>query len=258
MNSSLLAIDIGNSNIKACLFSPAKTEENIFYFNNLESLFSFIENLSFEMASISSVVPSISKLFLEQFPRDKKFLIIDKSINFNIKFSPDGTNNNYFSTIGVDRLCSLEGAYSFFNQDSKSDFCVIIDFGTATTFSLINKYGNFLGGSISPGLETMFKSLNSNTSLLPLIDESYSEGTKYISLLGNSTPENIISGVYNSALGIVTYTLDKIKLKYKSNRLSVYITGGNAVKLLNMFDFNFIYEPKLVLIGIKEITKLNV
>lgn len=248
MIDSLLAIDIGNTKVKSCIYKNDSEGINFLSFNNIEEIDKYYQLQDFDLIAVASVVPSLLEYYIAS-QRDKNnIFVVDKNKLFNIKFS-----NDYFNSIGIDRLCSLEGAFNFFrHKDNENELCLIIDFGTANTMSLINKSGLYLGGLISPGVRTMFKSLNSNTAQLPLL-----ESPDYTSFLGNSTIDNITSGVYNSALGLVFYTLGQIEKNYPGCKIDIYITGGNAAGLLNFFDFDYNYVPQLVLDGIKQVALLN-
>jgi len=248
MFESLLAVDIGNSKIKACTFTGTSDASKFISCNELAEISNSFSGYNFDLIALASVVPFLTNDFINIFSDKNKLFIIDKTKLFNITF-----RNNYFDFIGIDRLCSLEGAFALYKQrNGLSDLCLVIDCGTATTMSLINKSGIYLGGLISPGIATMFKSLNANTAQLP-----YIENANYESFLGNSTLGNITSGVFNSAIGLVYFTLEQIKSNYPDQNIDIYITGGNAAGLLKFFNFNFFYEPSLVLQGIKQIALLN-
>lgn len=248
MIDSLLAIDIGNTKIKACIYKHNIEVSNFISFKSIDDIFKQFTFQSFDLIAVASVVPSLLKDFIKVYGNTKKIFVVDKDKSFNIKF-----NNDYLNTIGIDRLCSLEGALQFFRQrENIKDLCLVIDFGTATTMSLVEKSGLYLGGLISPGIETMFKSLNSNTAQLPLLEKP-----PYSSFLGDNTITNITSGVYNSAIGLVYYTLEQISKNYPSLKTDIYITGGNAAGLLKYFSFDFTYLPQLVLDGIKQVALNN-
>jgi type III pantothenate kinase len=248
MIESLLAIDIGNTKVKSCIYKSNSEGGDFLSFNSIEEIDRYYQSQSFGLIAVASVVPSLLEYYTNKHKNDNNVFVVDKDKEFNIRF-----NNDYFRSIGIDRLCSLEGAFNFFkSEDNKNDLCLVIDFGTANTMSLINKSGLYLGGLISPGIETMFKSLNSNTAQLPLLEKP-----EYISFLGNSTLANIASGVYNSALGLVFYTLEQIERSYPNCTIEIYITGGNAAGLLNFFNFDYNYIPQLVLDGIKQVAIRN-
>ena len=127
-----------------------------------------------------------------------------------------------------------------------------MDFGTATTMNIILHPAKFIGGIIAPGLQLMSTSLHSKTAQLPLISVQDFHGD-----IGMTTKEAIASGVVNSTLGMIDRILKQLKLKYKSKKINIYLTGGNAEKIMPYLNFDYSFERNLVLYGIKNISDLN-
>lgn len=98
----------------------------------------------------------------------------------------------------------------------------------------------------------MSESLHSNTAQLPIIvPEDFHD------IIGTTTKESIASGLLNSTLGMIERMIDFLQTKYHSKKIKIFLTGGNAEKIIPYIKFNFIYEKNLVLYGIKNITSLN-
>lgn len=242
----LLTFDIGNTTIKTGTFDNGKLF-NRFRLKKMEDLLTLLENDEYLFAAYSSVVPEKSDIInCSNF--DKPVYQITSKSKFNIDFS-----NYSMDSLGVDRICSLEGALSRFKEKSNSefDYLITIDCGTATTMNVV-KYPNiFLGGLIAPGVTTMFKSLQKNTSQLPMITPD-----DFKHLIGTNTNESIASGVITATVGMITKVLMSLNPR-KKKRMEVYVTGGNAIKILDHLHFKHFYEEYLVLYGIKELFYLN-
>jgi len=251
----LLAIDIGNTRIKSALFEDNSIRE-INSFTDVGSLLNYSSTKkNIVDIAISSVVPSTANSLsehLNKYLRVAPFIISSNS-KFNLK-------NEYKSpgTLGIDRLCSTEGAFFLFKQSnnfknySEKDFILSIDFGTATTINFIKYPGVFLGGIIAPGINTMFESLHKNTAQLPSV-----EVKDFNNLIGEDTKQSIASGVLNSTLGLIEKTINHLKQEYHSKNIFIYATGGNAKEILNHSNFDFTFEESLVLIGVKAVWKVN-
>jgi len=250
----LLACDIGNTNIKTGLFSNDKLTEKML-FNNSESFIAYLDTRSGHNFAISSVVPELVKKIIDSTTVIKNFspFIITKEVKFNLKISYDSPG-----TLGIDRLCSAEGAYYLYKktEDYKyfndKTYIVAIDLGTATTINIVSYPGEFKGGLISPGISMMFESLNCRTAQLPNVSEKY-----YSNYIGKNTGSSIASVVINSSIGLIKSTIDYLRFEMKAKELKIFITGGSAEKLLPYVNFKYKYVPELVLLGVKTIYDKN-
>jgi type III pantothenate kinase len=250
----LLACDIGNTNIKSGLFYEDKLIETKIL-DNQESFSAYLQEKPVDKIAISSVVPKLTKYIIDLAKSIDGPLpfIITKDAEFNLKI-------NYSSpeTLGIDRICSAEGAFSLFknsadykNYNSRT-YVLSIDLGTATTINIVKYPGEFTGGIIAPGLSMMFESLNSRTAQLPNISEK-----SYENFIGSNTNSSIASGVINSSVGLIKNTLDYLKSGMNAEELKIFITGGNAEKLLPYCNFEYKFVPELVLLGVKTVYDLN-
>ena len=242
-----LTCDIGNSRIKAGLFSGNKLSET-FSFENVEQLQEVFRKKQISGTGISSVVPESSHQlinFLEN--RSQLYHRISKDSRFNLKI-----NYKTPSTLGTDRICSAEGALLLNGVMNDDEIILTIDLGTATTINIVKFPPEFIGGVIAPGVTMMGKALHSYTAQLPLAGF-----TDFESIIGNSTRSSIASGLINSALGMIDRIIVYIKKTFHPAKISIFMTGGNAEKLFPYIDFEFVYEKDLVLYGIKAIASLN-
>jgi len=247
----ILTLDIGNTNIKAGYFSE-KELNDVVIFRNLVELFDSIKHYEFNEAAISSVVPAITarvKQFLKEELKITPYIISKDSL-FNLKLDYKTPE-----TLGIDRICSAEAAFDIFN-DSKGlkegTFLLTIDFGTATTINITAPPNNFIGGLISPGIKTMFDSLNSKTAQLPGLNFS-----DYKSLIGKDTNSSIASGIITTTVGMIEKTINHLKEKYGAKITKCFITGGNAKQVQSFLPKDFIYDEALVLKGVNSVYNLN-
>ena len=150
-------------------------------------------------------------------------------------------------TLGNDRLANAVGASIIFPKKN----VLIIDMGTCIKCDFIDKNKNYLGGSISPGLQMRFKALKKYTAKLPLIKPS-----KDFSLTGDSTEQSILSGVQNGIIFEINGMIDQYEKKY--DELKVIITGGDHPFFANHLKSSIFAAPNLTLQGLNEILNYNV
>jgi len=178
-----LACDIGNTNIKSAFFKDSE----ILDFNSFKdenAFLKYLENKKFKSSGISSVVPSLNAVLSNGIKKISgiKPYIIDINSPFSIKL-----NYETKDTLGIDRICSAEGAYYLVQKKfpvfiKSNNFILTIDFGTATTVNILKMPGEFTGGMILPGIQMMFDSLQKNTAQLPGTSEN-----DYKNIIGKST-----------------------------------------------------------------------
>ena len=246
----LLACDIGNTNIKAGIFADDKLTE-FHFLQDIAPLIALIKKNKIRDIAVSSVVPSKIKHLTEELHYLKLSpIIINKDSSFNLIIDYDSPE-----TLGIDRICSAEGAYYFYcrKKELKKDQIIIsIDLGTATTLNVVKYPGIFAGGIIAPGIDLMFKSLKQATAQLPqVISEDYKN------IIGRTTNESIASGVMHSAAGLIERTIKLIQTETNAEEVVIYFTGGNFENLKRFLNFNYVYEKALVLFGINAIYKNN-
>ena len=242
-----LSCDIGNSNIKAGLFSGKELVES-YSFQDINQFTGIYSEKEITKTGISSVVPELTDQVVK-FLDDKSFdcycITPDSAFNVKIKYKTP-------QTLGTDRICSAEGAF-LLNRKIKSDEILLsIDFGTATTINVVYYPGEFMGGLIAPGVKIMGEALHNSTAQLPVAGfDDFEE------MIGGSTITAVASGLINATLGMTERFLAFIQNTFPTKKIKIFITGGNAEKIISRLDFKFIYEKNLVLYGIKAVTDLN-
>ena len=250
----MLALDIGNTNVKTGTFlNDSLSDFRIFSDEN--SFYSYLGTNPPDKVAISSVVPSKTKKLLQVLGLKFKIkpFIIKYDSRFNLKLGCENPN-----TLGVDRICAAEGAFHLFRKSehyksyTENVFILAIDFGTASTINIIKYPGEFIGGLIAPGISLMFESLKDKTAQLPLVKVD-----DYKDLIANNTNSSIASGVVTSVIGMIEKTITHLKKDKSAKEVFVYITGGNANKIMPHLNLEFTYEGGLVLYGINALYNLN-
>jgi len=246
----LLAIDTGNSDITIGLWNdiqwvhvwriPSKPDQpELFYAVKIRDYF-FESNVpvsQIDQVVLSSVVPSLTakmvaiceKLFA------KRAIQLGPEI---YKKLPIEVLNPY--EIGSDLVCNALAAYNHYKST-----CIVVDFGTALTFTTLSAKGKILGVSIAPGLKTAIKSLTQNTAKLfdvPLQMPS--------SALGTSTVTAIQSGILIGYKGLVQSMINEIRTEIKDDCPAI-ATGGLSTAITPLHNFFDKVEPNLTLDGLR-------
>ncbi|HRW62083.1 MAG TPA: type III pantothenate kinase [Bacteroidales bacterium] len=238
-----LAIDIGNTFSKMAVFSDGNITETYRYpeisENITESIFNdYPEIKKTILSSVKNIDPKIIELIKS---KSKIFIELSETTKIPIE-------NLYHSksTLGKDRLASAVGANNIFPNTN----VLVIDMGTAITIDFVNDKNQYLGGNISPGLETRFKALNHFTGKLPLLQKK-----EQFDVLAKNTEDAIISGVQN---GII-YELDGYinHLKNNYDDLKVILTGGDAFFFDKKLKNTIFVNSNLNFIGLNIILETN-
>ena len=147
--------------------------------------------------------------------------------------------------IGTDLVANATYAYHTYQQD-----CIVVDFGTALTFTVVSGEGKILGVSIAPGLKTAVKSLFANTAQLPEVPLRMPE-----SAIGINTVHAIQAGVLWGYVGLVEKMLERIKMEIGAPH-KVLATGGLSSILTPLrYQFDEV-DVNLTLNGLKIIAEL--
>lgn len=245
----LIALDIGNTNIKSALFAGNQLVDFTVH-SKIDETIEYISKTSFKEAAICSVNPTSQKI-VNDIISAKGVSIFEATVknkfNLTIKYETP-------ATLGMDRVCSAVGALEIATNEkliSKTQFLITIDFGTATTINVVTPDRQFIGGLIIPGINTMLNSLNEKTAQLPLPDLQSYQG-----VIGNSTNSSIISGVITATTGSINETVNKLREDSKQDPV-IFVTGGNARFILPRIKNKVIYNEALVLKGLKLIYDMN-
>jgi type III pantothenate kinase len=223
----LLVIDAGNSNLTIGLFNgaelsghwrlltdAAKTAEQ--YGLEIRELLERdgVEVKNIEGISIASVVPQLDKALAEIAANDfgVEPLFVDHTTNTGLKLLYDNP-----SELGADRIVDAAGALAKYGSP-----CIVVDFGTATTFNAVNAAHEYLGGVIAPGLKISAEALFARTAKLPRVEIKRPQ-----KVIASSTRDAMQSGIYHGYAGLVDGVLKKMIAEMRSQP-RVIATGGLA------------------------------
>lgn len=250
----LLLIDIGNSNIKACLYDSEvkdivrlKTGAVTEYPDRVLKMFDGFNKIHGadkpEGSVISSVVPDITQLFVDALRKTFNIdpVVVDQRAETGLKLmvkDPEG--------VGADRLANAAAANKFYKGNK-----IIVDLGTATTFCVVTDEGIFKGGAIMPGIDVSAKALADNTAKLPKIVVRAPD-----KILGDVTTDAILSGIIIGHAGAIERIIEDIA-KETGMDYTVLMTGGRAdiiapfVRSIKHVDHDLTFK------GLKAIYDLN-
>ncbi|MCI7402424.1 MAG: type III pantothenate kinase [Christensenella sp.] len=255
----LLVIDVGNTNIKLGVYNKdklleswrlsvkvARTADELGI--TINSLFS-TKGLAFKDIDgiiLSSVQPSLN-------------YTVEHACEYYMKIKPimvgpgikTGINIKYLNPqeVGADRIVNSVAAYKLYGGP-----CIVVDFGTATTFNLISAKGEFVGGCIAPGIKTSLESLVENTSKLTNV-----ELVKPKSVIGKTTVTNLQAGIVYGFAGLVKYLIEKLKADGMCQDAKVVFTGGLSTLITDVDKSLEVYkiDRYLTLKGLKIIYDIN-
>jgi type III pantothenate kinase len=238
-----LTIDIGNTTVAFGLFSGKKLVVNFKLPTHGKSVPFYKKDILRKVRAsqvdkiiICSVVPQKTKLLKRLVSNifKKKALVAGKDIKVPII-------NRYKrpSEVGQDRLVNSFAGLKLFGKG-----LILVDFGTAVTFDVVSKKGEYLGGLIFPGLELSLDALYRKTALLPKIKIK-----KPASLIGKDTASSMNSGIVFGMAGVCDEVIERLFKKFKGYK--VIATGGN-VNFIKQYSRRIrIVRPFLTLEGLR-------
>lgn len=144
-------------------------------------------------------------------------------------------------SIGADRLANALAVRHRFGCPA-----VVVDFGTAVTFDVVDRRGNYVGGIIAPGLAAMTDYLHEKTALLPRI--SIREPR---SVIGRSTKEAMLAGAVHGYRGLIRELVRELRKELGARRLPVVATGGYARLISRALPEISMVDPLLTLEGLR-------
>jgi type III pantothenate kinase len=149
-------------------------------------------------------------------------------------------------TVGADRLALCAAAVHFYPGKNN----LVVGLGSCITYNFINKYSQFLGGSISPGLEMRFRALHEQTALLPLIEKDWN-----FPLVGYDTKTNLLSGVIMGMAKEIEGIVEEYEKKYSN--FNVVLTGGDCTYFERLLKKKIFADPNLLYKGLYAISETN-
>lgn len=248
----LLTADIGNTSITLGLFDDEALVEQFRLASDKDLsqeeyevlLKTLCKPYVIDGCVIGSVVDELSKRFKTSVDRVFKIssILINHECNTGVKIAL-----KHPKEAGADRLANACGAFMLYERP-----CIVIDFGTATSFDIVNNKGEFIGGVITPGLNLQMKVLNKFTSKLPKIDVAVSNVA-----IGNNTMDAILSGVIRGSACMIDGLVKQCEEEL-GERATLVATGGYSTLIASYLKrpFDFI-NPTLTLEGLRFLYNLN-
>jgi len=252
----LLTCDIGNTSIAAGLFRGNDLAARWKLKSDQDKTcdeYSVVLRGLFELADIdptgisgfilSSVVPPLTPVF-QKIGRDLlglRPLVVGPGLKTGMPILYENPTE-----VGADRIVSSVAAYEMYKAA-----CVVVDFGTATTFDAVSVHGEYLGGAIAPGVQISAEALYLKTAKLPRFEIRKPE-----KVIGRTTVGSMQSGLFYGYIGLVSNILREIKGRMDEGA-KVVATGGSAglfTREIPIIDF---HEPDLVLKGLRILYERN-
>ena len=145
------------------------------------------------------------------------------------------------ASIGPDRLANALAARHLFGAPA-----IVVDFGTAVTFDVVNARGNYAGGIIAPGLAAMTEYLHEKTALLPKI-----KIREIKTVIGKSTTEAMLIGAVHGYRGLIRELIAELQSELRAQKLPVIATGGYAKLMAAGLPMIDAVKPSLTLEGLR-------
>ena len=253
----ILTVDIGNTNIAIFLWEGDKaTPLDSFATNKNYSLEELKKAFSSVLASfsgnnktelitgsvISCVVPSISHVAKEALKAvtETTPVIVSCELDIGINFEQYDKKS-----LGSDRIADIVGAVKLFGTP-----VIVCDLGTCTTISAVDSENIFIGGMITPGIQTSLDTLHDRVPHLPTITAKETDN-----LIGLDTASSLLSGAIVGTAAMISEIADKIRTAPNMNNATLVLTGGNASFVLPWISEKgkTVYEPELIMKGLREI-----
>lgn len=241
MPTTTLCFDFGNTRMKcAVVVDGAIIKEQVLADDSEETIRALIDQYHPDRSILSSVIDH--NPVMEELLRQKTgFHKLDHHSKVPIT-TPVGKPE----TIGADRLALVVAAVTLFPGKNN----LVIGLGSAITYNYVNKYNEFIGGSISPGMEMRFKSLQAFTAKLPLVKASWN-----FPLAGYDTRTNILSGVILGMAKEVDGIIEAYEERY--DNFNVLLSGGDAVYFTRHLKKKIFADPYLIYKGLYAISAFN-
>jgi type III pantothenate kinase len=252
----LLAVDIGNTSTTIGVFDGDKLRATWHMATGVHRmpdeyaslLLSLLRHQGLGTADIKavalcSVVPPLISTFEELFKRyfNIEPMVVGAGVKTGVRIRMDNPRE-----VGADRIADAAAAHHLYGGP-----IIVIDLGTATTFGIISKEGDYIGGIIATGIATAAEALFTRTAQLPRVELFH---PKHV--IGTNTVAAIQSGVIYGYASLVEGMLERIQ-KELGEKARVVATGGYAGLIAHETDVIDVVDPDLTLIGLRLIYEMN-
>lgn len=251
----LLAIDVGNTNIvlglidgehliKSGRFSTNINETDEEYAMKIHSFLSIHKALNIDGAIISSVVPALISTLKSAVKMicDIDAVIVGPGIKTGLSIKIDDP-----AQLGADLVVAAVAVKEKYPMPA-----IIFDLGTATTGSVLDKNGNFLGGIITTGVKTSLNALTAGAALLPQIDI-----TSPKKVIGTNSIESMRSGSVIGTACMLDGLVDRFEAEL-GERATVIVTGGLGKSIAQNCKHDMIIDENLLIDGLRIIYNKNI
>lgn len=253
----ILAIDVGNTNIKYGVFDGDKLISSFRVSSRLsrtaDEYGSVLINLltnsgvnknDIDGVIISSVIPSLNYTICHmcEYFFGISPMMVGPGIKTGLNIKTDNPKE-----VGADIIVNSVSAFNKYGGP-----IITIDFGTATTFNVVSDKCELLGVIIAPGIKTSLEGLTSNTAQLPTIELDAPK-----TVIGKNTKTSMQSGIIFGFAGLVDNIISKIKKELKLDKITVVATGGLGEIIAKEVKSVTYVERTLTLEGLKLIYQLN-
>lgn len=236
-----LCFDFGNTRMKCAVFTDGEfRREEVLADDQEETIRALLDRYHPDRSILSSVIhhnPQIEVLLREA----THFHKLDHTSRVPVT-TPVGKPD----TIGADRLALVVAAVTLFPGKNN----LVIGLGSAITYNYVNKYNEFIGGGISPGMEMRFKALQAFTAKLPLVRADWN-----FPLAGYDTRTNILSGVILGMANEIEGIIAAYEEKY--DNFNVLMSGGDAGYFTRHLKKKIFADPCLIYKGLYAISEFN-
>lgn len=248
----ILGMDVGNTNIVAALIDGGAVIKELRYLTDKTEKGAYHQQYLTELVSgrdvsgciISSVVPEINNYLIsvcEELLKVTPVLVTaDLNTGLSIKY-------DYPERLGADLIAAAVGAVKKYGAP-----VIVVDIGTATTFSVINGKNEYLGGMIAPGPYTSMKALSQYASQLPEVKLEPID-----KVIGTNTVDCIKIGLLTAHSAMIDGMLDRVMDDIDCDNIKVIATGGFSKDIVSECKQKIICDDNLVFCGLYELFKMN-
>jgi len=252
----LLAIDIGNTDTTFGVFEGDELRAAWHMATGIHRmadeyaaiLLNLLQHQNLKVADIDeavlcSVVPPIVSTFEELLQRyfHISLLVVSAGVKTGVRIRMDNPRE-----VGADRIVNATAAHQLYGGP-----LIIADLGTATTFDVVSREGDYLGGVIAPGIRIAAEALFTRTAMLPRIELIQPKR-----VIGTNTVSAMQSGIIYGYVGLVEGIVARIQREL-DEKAKVVATGGYAEIIARESKIFDIVNPDITLIGLKLIHQMN-
>lgn len=236
-----LCFDFGNTRLKYAVFTGGTLKEvNVLDNDSGEVILTLVEKYQPEKSILSSVIhhnPGVENLLSAH----TRFHLLNHRSKLPVT-TPVGKPE----TIGADRLALVAGAIHQFPDKHN----LVIGLGSCLTFNFVNKFNEFLGGSISPGLEMRLKSMHDYTAKLPLVKPDFN-----FPVIGYDTRTNLLSGAILGMCREIDGIIEEYQKRFSN--FNALLTGGDMGYFVPHLKNKIFADPYLIYKGLYAISEFN-